>query len=63
MASDLQHKIDEKALELECLAACEDRARIVLDTARNNTKQCRKELVALHRQNIAAERAERTEER
>jgi hypothetical protein len=57
--AQLQQKIDEKTRELECLAAFEDRSRIVLDTARNNTKQCRDELMELHRQNIAAERAER----
>jgi hypothetical protein len=60
MASDLQQKIDEKALELENLAAYEDGMRHVLELAQNDTKQCRDELMALHRQNIAAERAEKT---
>ena len=56
MASDLQQEIDKKARELEYLAAYEDRMRRSLDRARIDTKQCRDELMELHRQNIAAER-------
>ena len=60
MASDLQQKIDEKALELEVLSAHEDWLLSMLDVARQTTRQCRDQLMELHRQNIAAERAERT---
>jgi hypothetical protein len=59
MASDLQQKIDEKALELEVLSAHEDWILGMLDDARHTTRQCRDQLMELHRQNIAAERAER----
>ena len=60
MASDLQQKIDEKARELESLSSLEDSILGLLDEARQTTKQCRDELMALHRQNIAAEREEST---
>jgi hypothetical protein len=71
MASDLQQKIDDKALELfaeierreeihASLVQSMDSIRRQYDYAQEIVRKDRDEIMALHRQIIAAERAERT---